>query len=305
MNKKLVLLAFLITCLVGMLVLSYHVQPVEAMYSTNNEIDINDDGSISNETAPIWTADNNTYTLTGDINFTSGSNGIVINRPNIVFEGNGHSLLGDTIYNGYGLSLTRMANVIIQNVTVKGFGININLVYSSNCTIRGSNCVDAHPYAVSLVSSTNNVVYGNSITASTGRGIYLYFSSNNNNVTRNYVAGNAGSGISIESSSGCHIFHNSFINNANQTRITGSVANAWDDGSKGNYWSDYLTRYPYATEIDKTGVGNTFYVIDANNIDYYPLMNPIAIPEFPTFLVLAMFMLATLCAGFVYRRKRT
>jgi parallel beta-helix repeat protein len=212
--------------------------------------------------------------------------------------------LGDTVYNGYGISLTDITNAIIQNVTVKGFGINIDLVSSSNCIIRGSNFMDAHPYSVYVALSSNNVVDGNSITASTGRGIYLYHSSNNN-VTRNYVAGNAGPGISIESSSGCKICYNSFINNANQTRITGSVVNAWDDGSKGNYWSDYLTKYPGATEIDKTGIGNTPYVIDANNVDYYPLMDPIAIPESPTFLVLPMFMSATLCTVFVYRRKRT
>lgn len=305
MHKKLALLAFLITCLVGMLVLSYHVQPVEATYSANYEIYINADGSISNQTAPISTTDNITYTLTDDINFTSDSNGIVVDRNNIIFEGNGHSLLCDTTYNRYGLSLTNVANIIVQNVTVEGFGIDIDLVQSSNCIIQGSNFVNAHIYAVFLGSSSNNAVYGNSITASTGRGIYIYLSSNNNNVTRNYVAGNAGPGISIESSSGCKIYYNSFINNANQTRITGTVTNTWDDGSKGNYWSDYLTKYPGATEIDSSGIWNTPYFIYANNVDYCPLMNPIVVPEFPTFLILTIFMLATLCTVFVYRRKLT
>jgi hypothetical protein len=50
--------------------------------------------------------------------------------------------------------------------------------------------------------------------------------------------------------------------------------NIWDDGypSGGNYWSDYSTKYPSATEVDNSGIWNTPYVIDANNTDHYPLM---------------------------------
>lgn len=51
-------------------------------------------------------------------------------------------------------------------------------------------------------------------------------------------------------------------------------ANFWDDGSVGNYWSDYLDRYPNSSEIGHTGIGKTPYVIDQDNIDRYPLMLP-------------------------------
>jgi hypothetical protein len=71
----------------------------------------------------------------------------------------------------------------------------------------------------------------------------------------------------------------------------------------GNYWSDYLTRYPNATETD--GVWNTPYVIDANNTDYYPLTVQYAvIPEFPSFLILPLFMIATLLALIIYKKKK-
>jgi hypothetical protein len=59
----------------------------------------------------------------------------------------------------------------------------------------------------------------------------------------------------------------------------GSV-NVWDDGfpSGGNYWSDYagidLYSGPYQNETGSDGIGDTPYVIDENNIDHYPLMNP-------------------------------
>jgi len=50
-----------------------------------------------------------------------------------------------------------------------------------------------------------------------------------------------------------------------------SSINAWDDGypSGGNYWSDYT-----GVDADGDGIGDTPYVIDENNTDRYPLMNP-------------------------------
>jgi hypothetical protein len=54
--------------------------------------------------------------------------------------------------------------------------------------------------------------------------------------------------------------------------------NTWDDGypSGGNYWSDYngidVKSGSYQNETGSDGVGDTPYIIDANNTDHYPLM---------------------------------
>jgi hypothetical protein len=93
------------------------------------------------------------------------------------------------------------------------------------------------------------------------------------------------------------------VNNALQAQSTSGYGNTWDDGSKGNYWSDYLTKYPMAVEIDGTGVGNTSYFIDATNIDHYPLMNQTIIPEFSSYLILPVMMIATLLAVVTYKKK--
>jgi len=85
---------------------------------------------------------------------------------------------------------------------------------------------------------------------------------------------------------------------------TPEQANFWDNGREGNYWSDYLLRYPNAAQIDSTNVMDTPYVIDANNQDNYPLMNRYIIPEFSGLSVAALFMTATLVALIVYTRKR-
>ncbi len=54
---------------------------------------------------------------------------------------------------------------------------------------------------------------------------------------------------------------------------------AWDNGAKsgGNYWSDYLTKYPNAAQAGSSGFGNTAYVINANNKDNFPLMSPFSL----------------------------
>jgi hypothetical protein len=65
-----------------------------------------------------------------------------------------------------------------------------------------------------------------------------------------------------------------------------SVGNAWNNGypSGGNYWSDYngtdFYSGPYQNVTGSDGIGDTSYVIDANNTDDYPLMG-----GFSTFIV--------------------
>jgi hypothetical protein len=70
------------------------------------------------------------------------------------------------------------------------------------------------------------------------------------------------------------LFENNFSCENNYFEFDGG-ANSWDNGSVGNYWADYLTKYPNATEIAGTGVGDTPYVLDANNVDHYPLTAPV------------------------------
>jgi hypothetical protein len=61
-------------------------------------------------------------------------------------------------------------------------------------------------------------------------------------------------------------------------------ANSWDDGypSGGNYWSDYAgideKSGPNQDSIGSDGRGDTQYILDGDNRDKYPLMNPWSSP---------------------------
>jgi parallel beta-helix repeat protein len=123
-------------------------------------------------------------------------------------------------------------------------------------------------------------------------GIFLEYTHLNES-TGNIIVGNTISdneyGIGLEECSGNIIYHNNFINNTVHAGVSVPHLNIWDDGypSGGNYWSDYVgvdvKSGPNQDLHGSDGVGDTPYIIDANNRDHYPLMNPYGAPPLPTY----------------------
>jgi parallel beta-helix repeat protein len=101
------------------------------------------------------------------------------------------------------------------------------------------------------------------------RGILIQ--SSYNNVSGNTLGKNT-CGIELSSSSSNRIYHNNFIDNKYQALVSSdSLNNVWDDGypSGGNYWINYT-----GVDANGDGIGDSPYVIDANNRDNFPLMTP-------------------------------
>ena len=295
-----------------------------ARAQSEGTIIINPDGSITPSNASITTSDNVTYTFTGN-NYLP----IIVNRSNIIINGMGHTLQISSLSEN-GFSLSGMSNVTIKNTTItnsnygnillssygiflissdnntlSGNTVTANIVgidfYASSGNVLSGNNVTANGGGIELDSSSdNNTLSGNSVTGTSYVGIELEYSCDNNTLSGNNITANNGDGIDLGyscesntfsgnnittnigddgiglySSSGNIFYHNNFINNALQVYSTNS-SNTWDNGapSGGNYWSEYLARYPSATEIGYYAIWNTPYVIDANNTDRYPLMGP-------------------------------
>ena len=197
--------------------------------------------------------------ITSDYNYGSGlrldsSSNNLISRNNIT----------NNYY--YGLSIGPSSNyntISANNITNNN---NCGAEISSSNNIISENNISANGYKGISVSSTNNILTRNNIT-NNYYGIEL--GGSNNVISENDVKAN-GCGLSFSSSSNS-IFHNTFEDNTQQAEIgSPSHSNIWDNGypSGGNYWSDYA-----GADSNGDGIGDTPYVIDASNVDHYPLMN--------------------------------
>jgi len=116
-----------------------------------------------------------------------------------------------------------------------------------------------------LLDHSNNSVIAGNIVVNTMDGLSLLFS-HNNTIISNRIKDNE-MGLFLGESNGNTVYHNSFINNTEQA-VTMDSCNTWDNGTEGNYWSDYK-----GEDSNSDGIGDTPHVIDKDNRDNYPLMN--------------------------------
>jgi parallel beta-helix repeat protein len=139
--------------LLGMLTLAFNVGLVRAQAET---VYINGDGSVFPYSAPISSLDNVTYTFTGNISYPIYY-GIVIEKSNIVIDGNGYTAQGN--HSGNGLNLTDTNNVTIKNTGISTFSDGILLNSSSNSSISGNNITNNN-IGIATSSSSNSSISG-------------------------------------------------------------------------------------------------------------------------------------------------
>lgn len=126
------------------------------------------------------------YTFTGNI----ADHTLEIQRDNIVVDGAGYTLQGNT--SGNGIKLTNRTGVTIKNLELKQFRTCINIHSSSNIIIIGNNITD-NGNAIAFHSSVNNRIEGNKI-AGNHVAILLYNASSHNSIIGNSMTNN-GNGI--------------------------------------------------------------------------------------------------------------
>ena len=297
--------------LVGMLTLTFNIQPVKA----SGTIRIRADGSIEG-TTDISTVDNVTYTFTDNIFNQS----IVVERDNIVVDGADYTLQGTG--SGAGITLSGRSNITIKNIEIRAFHYGIFLLKSSNNIISGNKITNNSIVGIRFDSSPNNIISGNNITKNNQDGIDLH-DSDYNSICGNNITANERDGIGLYSSdynnmsgntitnivhgiflsvsrinriTGNNIrnnkdgiwffesfpnfvYHNNFVNNTIQAVILPGIID-WDDGypSGGNFWSDHVdVDVKSGSNQDQPGsdgISDTPYIIYADNEDRYPLTYP-------------------------------
>jgi nitrous oxidase accessory protein NosD len=157
-------------------------------------------------------------------------------------------------------------NILSENI-FNGRGVGIRLMGGSSNNSVIHNAIQTENTNIVLMNAQNNLIFENSLMNSKlGIGI-----DNSMIIDKN-----------LPSSSNNTFFLNNFLNCTKPVVIKQGCINFWDNGSIGNYWNDYLAKYPTASEIGDNGVGDIPYMLDANNSDSYPLMEPFNVFNVPS-----------------------
>jgi parallel beta-helix repeat protein len=240
---------------------------------------------------------------------------------------------GITIHNGSNNEITE-SNCSINlensvNNTISG-NKRVSLLFtnSSKNIVMGNNLTDNTRYGFKLQSTSNeNIIFGNNITDSIG-GIEFHGNSDNNSVYENWIADNAdgmifynsfnnsiydnviafnsNSGVFLRGCSQNKFFRNDIVDNGVQVMCLYGT-NIWDNGSEGNYWSNYN-----GTDNDADGIGDkphyipTYQILTGEeyDVDNYPLMEPTIIPEFPSWTFMPLIVAITVALS-IYKRRLT
>ncbi|MBN1784116.1 MAG: hypothetical protein JW815_00045, partial [Candidatus Bathyarchaeota archaeon] len=195
----------------------------------------------------------------------------------------GDALLGGSQYN----SIYR--NILINHI------VGIECDVSSNNSIHENYITDSN-VGISFSGSYQNIVYKNNIT-------------------------DCGTAVSIRGSNNA-FYSNNFLENSNQVSIrhtylfSSNIITEYSTNntfnleplSGGNFWSNYN-----GSDSNGDGIGDTPYIINDDTQDNQPLMEPIeipmleipaTIPEFPSWLILPLFLIATF-VGIIVRKRQS
>jgi len=174
----------------------------------------------------------------------------------IRINSNNADIYGNNIFNNtYGIIVEAGSNNVIHLNKIQKNGDGVKLSGYDNL-------IDANNI------SNNNQNFSWSQGESSNNGIILN-AANNNTIHTNIISNHHGCGINISIlSTNNNIYVNNFLNNF--VNAFDDSNNSWDNGIKGNYWSDYKG-------IDETydEIGDTPYLISGgDNKDNCPLMKP-------------------------------
>ena len=227
-----------------------------SIYAQSSGVIINVDGSITGTDNIQKNGD--LYMLTGNI-----SGGLQIQKDGITLDGAGFAIFGNG--NGIGINISLNSGDLPVSRSIEALIIK-NLV------------IENFTHGVYISNSGSNIFYGNTITGCQS-GFWISGESKNDLLYNNFQ--DNVDGISFNFASGNNtVSHNNMVNSG--ITVWQSIQ-PWVDK---NFWNDYIVKYPAATEIGNSGIGNTPYVYSSLNnfTDNNPLIREVSTSniEFPT-----------------------
>lgn len=267
-------LAFLILTLTSAGFVSANFTPV----LPSDNIIIEADGSVVGTDKIMRNGD--IYTFVGNVSGTKTVQGnvqgnlscaLAVYRSNIIINGAGFTLQGNgltgiDISNGVCQkpSEHELWNVTIKNLRITNCSIGIRCEFGGNHTFFGN--------YISNDFVTQNVT-GNFSGESLG---IAFWGSSGNNITRCTIGGSPAIYMHFAVS-------NNIVIENNIVFVAHLAISEYETFDR-NYWSDYLTRYPNASEVDSSGVWDMPYAFaDSTNFenrifqDNHPLVSPLVI----------------------------
>ena len=222
------------------------------------------DGSV--EGTNLIERRDNTYTFLNDV-----SGNIVILKDFITLDGSEYALIGTDDSSQRGISLSNRKNVTVTNMVIMNYHIGISCGgTASNITIL-NNYVRSCGIGIEFLGSSNHLVKFNT------------FKNNDIDIAINYVSGN-------------NLITITYNNLNDYVQVWMSEQQTIDM----NFWADYN-----GTDSDGDGIGDSPYFYHGILQDNYPLMEPVsAIPEFPSWVILTMFIITTILLMLVHINKR-
>jgi len=270
-------------CRVAIAIVNYYAEPYPSGCKIINNNFVNNSEGIRSQRNDLLISGNN---------ITKNQGGITgYNTENIIITGNNIS------ENGYGINIGICRNITVSENQISGNTGGLNLYYYGPHLVYSNNITN-NSWGIRFAEGCSNAkVYGNNITQNDVGVVLLNFPNG---------------GDVVVSGVGNTVFGNLFIDNTKQvsqdelnynipdTWSMGTDIVSWDNSTIGNYWDDYS-----GLDEKNDGIGDTPYIIDENNKDNYPLMNPVdldTIPEFPSWINLPMILMVMLIA-IILRKK--
>ena len=183
--------------------------------------------------------------LVGSTNSTLFRNNIQLCNYSIyTFGYGGNTLSTNQISNCYdfGIWMSKSEQNTVTKNEVYSSRIGIYLSNSIRNTIEGNILRNNIQFGLRLDNTTESLISSNILSENFLAAVLAYYSNNNT------------------------FFHNN-CNSIHEVFASANSTNLFDLNGEGNYWSDYN-----GTDSNSDAIGDSPYIIDANNQDRYPLM---------------------------------